>query len=75
MDALPKKAAKAFRPADTEEDFFADLHQLARIALKENGITKIYACPNTCTYRDNTQFFSYRKNQITGRMATLIWRT
>jgi len=50
----------------------ADLVQLARLRLQRAGITQIYG-GGWCTFSDAQEFFSYRRDKVTGRMATLIW--
>ncbi len=52
--------------------YLANIYMLARIILQESGVTQIYG-GNFCTVTDKSRFFSYRREQITGRMASLIW--
>ncbi len=52
--------------------YLCDIYQLARIELQSLGIDKI-AGGEFCSYRDNHQFYSYRRRPSTGRMASLIW--
>ena len=52
--------------------YLCDIYQLARIELQSLGIDKI-AGGEFCTYRDSQQFYSYRRQPVTGRMANLIW--
>lgn len=52
--------------------YLCDLYQLARLELQSIGINKI-AAGDFCTYRENHRFYSYRRQQNTGRMASLIW--
>ncbi len=61
----------AFTPSSNER-WFADIYQLARNRLRANGIHNIYG-GGWCTYSDSKRFFSYRRDRITGRMASLIW--
>ena len=49
-----------------------DIYHAARIVLKSHGVTNIFG-GGYCTFTDNERFFSYRREPITGRMATLAW--
>jgi YfiH family protein len=60
----------AFRESGSA--WLADLNLLARQQLEHAGVTKLYG-GDYCTFSDPHQFFSYRRDGITGRMATLIW--
>ncbi|AHF73243.1 yfiH [Candidatus Sodalis pierantonius str. SOPE] len=63
-------AAGAFVPRG--EKYLADLYQLARLRLRTAGIRAIYGGKH-CTVQENNTFFSYRRDGVTGRMATLVW--
>jgi polyphenol oxidase len=52
--------------------WLADLYQLAKQRLNTLGIHSIYGS-NYCTYTNKELFFSFRRDKITGRMASLIW--
>lgn len=52
----------------------ADLYQLARNELARLGVSAVYGGGFRC-YADAERFFSYRRENRTGRMATLIWLT
>ena len=66
-----KQALAAFQP-DTEGGWKADLYQLARQRLAERGVTAVYG-GDECSFTDAERFYSYRRDGVTGRMATLIW--
>jgi YfiH family protein len=65
------EASIAFKPSANGR-WLADLYQLATLALAKLGVTAVYGKP-TCTFNHSELFFSYRRNNITGRMASLIW--
>lgn len=50
---------------------YADLYGLARIRLAAAGITRIYG-GQCCTFSEAGRFYSYRRDGVTGRMASLI---
>lgn len=64
-------AGAAFTP-HREGKWLADLFQLARRRLAKSGVRQVFG-GGVCTYRDAARFFSYRRDQTTGRMAALIW--
>ena len=63
--------ASAFVATDSDH-FLCDIYQLARIELQSLGIKRITG-GGYCTYRDDQKFYSFRRQQNTGRMANLIW--
>ena len=53
-----------------------NLPKIALAKLRNKGVTKLFgggADESFCTYRDNDLFYSYRRDGVTGRMASLIW--
>lgn len=54
------------------DKYLADLELLARQRLASLGIQQVYG-GGFCTYSDAQRFYSYRRDGVTGRMATLIW--
>jgi len=64
-------AAGAFRPG-TNGRYFADLYELARQRLSKAGIMSVFGGQH-CTFHEPDRFFSYRRDGITGRMASVIW--
>jgi YfiH family protein len=65
------RAAAAFQPWPAG-GWHADLYLLARQRLAARGITAVYG-GHECSYTDAERFFSYRRDGVTGRMASLIW--
>jgi len=51
--------------------YLADLQKIARLQLQLMGITEISSLAE-CTYQEATKYYSYRKEQITGRMVSVI---
>lgn len=64
-------AALAFR-AHAQGRWTADLYTLARQRLARIGVEAVYG-GGLCTFNDPKRFFSYRREQVCGRMASLIW--
>lgn len=62
---------KAFIKRD-EDHYLCDIYDLARVELEQLGIRQISG-GDLCTYSDKARFYSYRRDGITGRMASLIW--
>jgi polyphenol oxidase len=57
---------------DKPGKYLADIYQLARKVLGEVGVTRIYG-GELCTMCDERSFYSYRRDRLTGRTASLIW--
>jgi YfiH family protein len=49
-----------------------NLYDASRIALNQCGLSSIHG-GDFCTFSNPDQFFSYRRDPKTGRMASLIW--
>jgi polyphenol oxidase len=68
-------AAECFLTSTTGEGKYqADLYGLARRQLQGLGVTAVYG-GDYCTYGDSGRFFSYRRDGVCGRMASLVWLT
>jgi YfiH family protein len=68
--AFPEEQGINFR--ENGETWMLDLYGVARRILTELGITAVYG-GHFCTYSDSERFFSYRRDGVTGRMASVIW--
>lgn len=70
---LGAQARAAFVPVPGKADkLLANLPALARIILHRAGVTQVYGGTD-CTVSNPTKFYSFRRDQIAGRMASLIW--
>lgn len=71
--ALPGEAAQAFRPhPEREGKYLADMNALARRMLARDGVTRVHG-GGRCTATQADTFYSYRRDGVTGRQASLIW--
>ncbi|HAU8267028.1 TPA: polyphenol oxidase [Kluyvera intermedia] len=68
--AVEAIADRAFRPAG--EKYYADIYTLARQRLTSVGVTQVFG-GDRCTFSQKGDFFSYRRDKNTGRMASFIW--
>lgn len=64
-------AAAAFVAASRGK-WLCDLYALARRRLAALGVRRVSGA-DYCTAGDPARFFSYRRDGVTGRMATLVW--
>ncbi len=62
---------KAAFKAQAAHKYLADLYLLASIRLNDCGVAHITG-GEACTYAQSSQFYSYRHQPITGRMATFV---
>ena len=68
------QAALAFKPYG--DKWLGNLYLIARQRLNNLGVTQIYGASvneDFCTYSDKARFFSFRRDNVTGRMASMIW--
>jgi YfiH family protein len=71
--ANSREAERAFKIINTKTNkFLANIYLLATQQLNQLGIHRIFG-GEYCTYTDQENFFSYRRDKTTGRMASLIW--
>jgi len=52
--------------------YLADLYGLARLVLAQAGVGSVHG-GGLCTHDDAGRFYSFRRDGVTGRMATLAW--
>jgi hypothetical protein len=69
----PKTEAAFSAVGAREGHYMTDIYLLARQRLERMGTTNIYG-GDVCTVTDSQRFYSYRRDDQTGRMATVIWK-
>jgi YfiH family protein len=62
----------AFQSLPANGKYLADLYLLAKQKLQSVGIGGVFG-GGCCTFAESSRFFSYRREQVTGRMASLIF--
>ena len=70
-----KNTCAAFKEK-SKDKLSLNLTSAAKIKLMKLGVQLIYGNSITqhyCTFKEPDKFFSYRRDRITGRMASLIW--
>lgn len=70
MSGRPE-AHSAFVAKDNGK-WLGNLYLLARQRLTAKGVTRVYGGDH-CTFSDASQFYSFRRDGKTGRMASVIW--
>lgn len=75
VDAAERQALESAFKAITGKPgkYLADLYALGRLMLAREGVTQV-AGGEYCTVSDAARFYSYRRDGVTGRQASLIWR-
>jgi len=66
------EAELAFITSAKTGKWLADIYLLARQRLARIGVKQVYG-GEYCTHADAERFFSYRRDGVTGRMASLVW--
>jgi hypothetical protein len=70
--AVDANAAAAFVQGAREGKWLADLYALARQRLHAAGVSAVHG-GGACTVTDAQRFYSFRRDGVTGRFASLIW--
>ena len=68
---INKESSSAFSPS-RKDHWFADIQLLVRFQLRACGLENISG-GEFCTFTDKELFYSFRRDGVTGRMASLIW--
>jgi hypothetical protein len=62
----------AFQPGVQTGKYYADLYAIARYILQQHGVNTVLG-GDQCSYRQPEEYFSYRREPKTGRMATFVF--
>ncbi|ATO19823.1 hypothetical protein BS636_09255 [Acinetobacter sp. LoGeW2-3] len=62
----------AFQAGEQAGKHYADLYAIARYILNQHGIQTVLG-GDQCSYRQADEYFSYRREAKTGRMATFVF--
>jgi len=68
--AFPAEFPAGFTPH--RDRYLMDLFALARLKLAAAGVHSVHG-GGICTMSDPARFFSFRRDGVTGRMASLVW--
>lgn len=71
---IDPNASLAFKPH--ADKWLCDIYLLAKQRLQRIGVSQIYGATinvEFCTYSEVSRFYSFRRDDATGRMASLIW--
>jgi copper oxidase (laccase) domain-containing protein len=52
--------------------YLANMNRLATLMLADVGVTRVHGGEH-CTVTEADRFYSYRRDGVTGRQASLIW--
>lgn len=65
-------AAEAFVAGQQADKWMADIYRLAARRLAAAGVERVFG-GGLCTVSDRARFYSYRRDGVTGRFASLVW--
>lgn len=66
------EVASAFKAGHQADKFYADLYAIARYILQQHGVELILG-GDQCTYTQTQDYYSYRRQSQTGRMASFVF--
>ncbi len=73
LDYFQQRYTFSHREFQAKQDkWLANLPQLAANILSSLGVAAVFQA-NICTFEQQNQFYSYRREPLTGRIASLIW--
>jgi YfiH family protein len=72
VDPVAAQAFVAVQSETNEKKWLADVYQLARQRLAVVGVNAVYG-GGRCTFTEADDFYSFRRDGKTGRMASLVW--
>lgn len=70
--SMQSDAEACFKRDTVEGKWLADMYGLATLRLQAMGVRHILGGEH-CTYSEKSHFYSYRRDGVTGRMASMIW--
>ncbi|MCL9781356.1 peptidoglycan editing factor PgeF [Vibrio sp. S4M6] len=70
--AVSSDFSEAFVETSTKGKWMANMSLLATKRLNAVGVESVYSS-DICTFQDSQRYFSYRRDGVTGRQASVIW--